>query len=96
MLEEVAKTFEGKLSEYNPNHEPLKFIGYCLHDVSFESKTLNEEIYFNGANFYGIANFDGAMFFNEVVSFEEAKFYDKAYFDGANFSNERNNVAVEH
>jgi uncharacterized protein YjbI with pentapeptide repeats len=68
----------------------LKFIGYCLPEISFENKPLRQELYFSGATFYGIANFSGTMFSNEVVSFKEANFYDKADFSGANFFNETN------
>lgn len=44
--EEVSKRFEDKLSEYSSNHRPLKFIGYCLPEVSFQHKQFPETVYF--------------------------------------------------
>jgi Pentapeptide repeats (9 copies) len=77
--EEVAKRFEKKLTEYSSDHSPLKFIGYCLPDISFPSKQFTEAVYFNDATFYGEADFSEATFSNGA-DFCFAKFSNKATF----------------
>jgi Pentapeptide repeats (9 copies) len=61
-------------------------MGYCLPDVSFQSKQLTEALYFNEATFYEEANFLGATFSNEA-DLSSATFSDLAYFRAATFSN---------
>jgi hypothetical protein len=51
----------------------LKFIGYCLPDVSFEYQEFTEPLYFRDATFYGIADFSQATFSGEA-DFTSAKF----------------------
>ena len=80
----VANRFEKKLSEYSSKRMPMKFMGYCLPDISFQNEPFNEALYFNDATFYGIANFRGAKFFN-VTCFNGATFSNKAYFGHAEF-----------
>src|SRR5439155_10102625 len=82
--EEVAKRFGNKLSEYSSNNMPLKFIGYCLPDISFKSKQFTEALYFNDATFYGEADFTGAVF-NKEATFNEAKFLSNTVFERSEF-----------
>ena len=49
-----------KLLEYSSKGTSLKFIGYCLPDISFQNKQLSEALYFQDATFYGKAYFVGA------------------------------------
>jgi uncharacterized protein YjbI with pentapeptide repeats len=63
----------------------LKFIGYCLPDISFLDKRFTKEVYFNYTIFYGKANFGGATFSNKA-NFSDAQFFN-AYFYGATFFN---------
>ena len=49
---QVAKRFEDKLLEYSSRNMPLKFIGYCLPDISFKNKEFKQTLYFNDATFY--------------------------------------------
>lgn len=84
--DEVARRFEEKLSEYSSYHTPLEFMGYRLPGVSFQSKQLNEALYFSNAIFYGVAQFQKATFSNEA-DFGGATFSNKAYFGVATFSN---------
>jgi hypothetical protein len=51
--EEVANRFNRKLSKYRSNNMPLKFIGYCLPEISFEGNIFREALYFIDATFYG-------------------------------------------
>jgi uncharacterized protein YjbI with pentapeptide repeats len=87
--EEVAKRFEEKLSEYSCKHMPLFFIGYCLPDISFRHKQLNEPLNFNEATFYGVADFNSTTFSNKA-DFNRAKFSEYVNFVEATFSNRAN------
>jgi hypothetical protein len=51
--EEVAKKFGEKLLEYSSKGTSLKFIGYCLPDISFQNKQFADALYFQDATFYG-------------------------------------------
>jgi uncharacterized protein YjbI with pentapeptide repeats len=103
--EEVARRLEKKLSEYSSNHTPLKFIGYYLPDISFQSKEFTEALYFGDATFYGLANFSGAKFSNEtyfsgatfsdVVGFNRAYFAEKVSFLNTWFDGEVYFLAVD-
>jgi hypothetical protein len=94
--EGVAKRFEEKLSEYSRKHRHLKFIGYCLPDISFNGKEFSKEIYFNDATFYGVVDFDSAIFsrvakfdtatFSKAAQFSNTTFYELASFSRAAFS----------
>jgi uncharacterized protein YjbI with pentapeptide repeats len=87
--EKVSKRFGEKLSEYSSNNMPLKFIGYCLPNISFKNNQFTEELYFDYATFYGAANFSGATF-SKGAYFRGAKFSSPTYFNEATFSNEAN------
>jgi hypothetical protein len=92
---EVSKKFAEKLSEYRSKNEPLKFIGYCLPDISFGKKKFSEAVYFQDASFYGATDFSDAKFYREAyfyraifskeANFSGATFSGKAYFNGAPF-----------
>ena len=45
--EQVVKRLKMKLSEYSSNHKPLKFIGYYLPDISFQSEQFTEVLYYS-------------------------------------------------
>ena len=100
--QKIAEKFKERLSKYRSEKKPLKFIDYCLPDISFKDKEFSEEIYFNEAAFYGQADFSNAKFseeahfgaakFSKGAMFFEAKFskavsFDKAKFSGAFFNN---------
>jgi Pentapeptide repeats (9 copies) len=80
--EKIAEKFKERLSEYSSNHKPLKFIGYCLPDISFKNEKFTEALNFSEATFYGATratSFRGATFSNEA-HFSEATFSNKAPF----------------
>jgi len=83
--EEVYNRFKRKLSKYRSHNMPLKFIGYCLPDISFADEEFSKEIYFSDATFYGKTTFAKAKFFSETY-FEKTKFSGEASFSDATFS----------
>ena len=87
--EEVADTFKRKLSEYFSNNRPLKFIGYCLPEISFRNYEFSEPLYFNNVTVYGIANF-GASKFSKEANFGAATFSGIANFGASKFSEPAN------
>jgi hypothetical protein len=64
--EEVADKFKDKLSKYRSNNMPLKFIGYCLPEISFDNDEFTLPLYFNDAAFYGATTFSKVKF-SELV-----------------------------
>jgi Pentapeptide repeats (9 copies) len=82
--EKIAEKFKERLSKYSSSNMPLKFIGYCLPDISFRF-TQFKVLYFNDATFYGAADFTGATF-SEQAYFIDARFSKKADFENTTFS----------